>query len=193
MVQSDGMFDPSLLAPDKPRRIKRDEFLHLASLGAFDDERVELLYGTIVEMSPPDPQHDSPIMRLTMLIVPPLVGRAFVRVQLSYVAEEDSVPVPDIAIVPFEVDYAREHPTKAHLAIEIAFSSHRKDRLIKAPLYAASGVAEYWIVDAKAQTIDVLRDSDGTTYRSEGRHGLDATLSPVAFPDVVIRVAEVFG
>lgn len=185
------MLDLHLLAPEQPRPLKRVEYDELVRLGMFDDEKVELLHGTIVRMSPGYPHHADPIAQLTTLLVPPLVGRAMVRVQLGYRASEDSEPEPDIAVVPLG-PWSREHPTVAHLVIEVAGSSLQKDRKIKAPLYASSRVTEYWIANVLERNIEVFRDSDGTSYRTKSVHELGETLSPVAFPDIAIAVRDVF-
>ena len=74
------MLDPNLLLPERPRPLKRTEYGKLVALGVFEGERVELLYGTLVAMSPKDPPLASAVMQLNMLLIPPLVGRAQVRV-----------------------------------------------------------------------------------------------------------------
>jgi Uma2 family endonuclease len=186
------MLDLELIGPEKPRRVKRSEFQELVRLGLFEGERIELLDGVIVEMSITDPEHASPIQELNELLVPRLVGRASVRVQLDFIAAGESEPVPDIAIVPLG-KYRDAHPDRAYCIIEVAHTSVRKDRLVKAPLYAASNVDEYWIANVPERCIDVFRDSDGTSYLSEKRHGLGETVALAAFPDVVIAVADVFG
>lgn len=190
MVSSHAMLDPSLLAPEKPRRFKRAEFNELLRFGAFEGERVELLYGVIVEMSLASPKHGSPIQELNQILVPKLLGRATVRIQLDYVAVEDSEPVPDIAIVPLG-KYREEHPDSAHCIIEVAHSSLRKDRLVKAPLYAASNVEEYWIVNVNDACIEVFRNSDGRAFRSETRFGMGEVVALAAFPDVSVAVSDV--
>jgi Uma2 family endonuclease len=192
VVQSHAMLDLELLAPEKPRRLKRVEYDELVRLGTFEDEHVELLHGVLVAMSPTYPEHAGPITRLTALLVPVLVGRADIRVQLSYWADDESVPEPDFAVVPHG-PWQREHPSSAHIVIEVANSSLRKDRLVKAPLYAASRVEEYWIVNTRERCIHVFRDSDGTTYRSESRHDIGGALALTSFPDVTIAVADVFA
>jgi Uma2 family endonuclease len=187
------MLDPTpLLAGEKQRRLKRSEFQALVRLGAFDDERVELLYGVIVEMTSGDPEHAHPIQELTRLLLGQLLERAIVRVQLDYLAAGESEPVPDLAIVPL-ANYRHAHPDRAHCIIEVAHSSVRKDRLLKMPLYAASNVAEYWVVNVNESCFEVFRDSDGTTYQSETRYGVGETVTLEAFPDVAVRVAELFG
>jgi hypothetical protein len=106
------MLDPNLLGAEKQRRLKRSEFAELLRLGLFEGERIELLYGVIVEMSIADPKHGSPIQELTRILVPKLLDRATVRIQMDYVAVEESEPVPDIAIVPLG-KYRDEHPDRA--------------------------------------------------------------------------------
>jgi Uma2 family endonuclease len=185
------MLDPALVAPDRPRPLKRVEYDEMVRLGMFEAERVELLHGTIVQMSPGYPDHADPITQLNMQLVPPLVGRAVVRVQSGYWASEDSEPEPDLAVVP-PGPWNREHPSVAHLVIEVAASSLGKDRRVKGPLYASSRVSEYWIVDVVARRIEVFRDSDGSAYRTRTVHEVGETLSLVAFPDVAIATADVF-
>ena len=156
MCYAEGVLEPNQIAPEKPRPLKRVEYDQLVKLGVFEDERVELLYGTLVAMSPQDPQHTSPIGRLTMLLVPALAARAIVRVQCPLVACDESEPEPDFAIVPLG-DYRADHPDFANLVIEVAASSLKKDRGVKAPLYARSGFQEYWLVDVPGRCIEIRR------------------------------------
>ena len=186
------MLEPSLILPEKPRPLKRSEYDRLVAMGAFEDERVELLHGTLVAMSPQDPGHTGPIAQLNMLLVPALVGRALVRVQSPLVAADESEPEPDLAIVPLG-DYRRAHPERADLVIEVAVSSVTKDRLVKAPLYSRSGFSEYWLVDVAAGRIEVYRAPSADGYRLTTSHGPGETIHIEAFPDVVIKVDDVFG
>src|ERR1700722_16936975 len=94
------VLEPQLLLPERPRPLKRSEYDRLVAMGAFEDERVELLYGTLVAISPQDPGHRNPIGRVTRLLVPAVVGRPLVRVQSPYVAANESEPEPDLAVVP---------------------------------------------------------------------------------------------
>ena len=186
------MLDPKELAPETFRPLRRTEYDQLVALGVFEDEHVELLHGALVAMSPSRPEHVGPIGVLNMLLVPALAGRALVRVQSSYWANDDSEPEPDLAVVP-PGPWHHEHPSSAHLVIEVAASSLRKDRAIKGPLYAASRVAEYWIVNVRERCIEVFRDSDGIGYRTKSVHGPEERVGLATFPDVTISVAEVLG
>ena len=56
--------DPRTIEPERLRPLRRSEFQRLAATGAFDEERVELLFGQLVAMSPPDPSHDESVTQL---------------------------------------------------------------------------------------------------------------------------------
>jgi Uma2 family endonuclease len=105
---------------------------------------------------------------------------------------DESEPEPDVAIVPNR-SYAGSHPASAFLIVEVAESSLTYGRETKAPLYAASDVAEYWIVDVTGRAIEVFREPANGRYTSVRRAGLDESLSPGAFPDVVVSVSALFA
>lgn len=160
----DPVLDPAALAPERPRPLRRAEYEHLVEAGAFTDERIELLEGVLVSMSPQGTEHADIVRRLTMLFVRLVGDRALVSVQCPFAASDDSEPEPDLALVPHG-NYRGAHPTRAFLIVEVAESSLRKDASIKADLYARSRVDEYWVVDLNARSVLVHRASDGTTYR----------------------------
>jgi Uma2 family endonuclease len=107
-----------------------------------------------------------------------------------------SMPQPDIVLLkPREDGYrSGRHPTpdEVLLLIEVADSSARIDRTVKAPLYARAGILEYWIVDLGGRYIEVFREPSGEEYRriEELRAG---TVSPIAFPDLSFDVPEILG
>jgi Uma2 family endonuclease len=182
---------PSEIAPQEIRPLKRAEYDRLVALGAFEDDRVELIRGSLVTMAPNYPEHANPIDVLNALFVIALAGRARVRVQLPIVAVDESEPEPDLAIVP-NGTYSREHPELAHLVIEVAVSSLKKDRDVKGPLYAASGFDEYWIVNVQAQTVEVFREPSQEGYRRVTTSERGSVLSPLAFADVEVQVDALF-
>jgi Uma2 family endonuclease len=186
------VLEQRLIEPETTRPLKRSEYDRLVEMGAFEGERVELLYGTLVAMTPQHPAHMGPVGRLTMLLVPALAGRAIVRVQGPLVACDESEPEPDFAIVPLG-DYDSAHPHQAHLVIEVAVSSLKKDRLVKAPLYARSGFAEYWLVDVTSARIEVFRGPSADGYQQTRSYERGESVSVEAFPDVVIPVDDVLA
>jgi Uma2 family endonuclease len=182
--------DPDLITPERARRLSRAQYDAIVAAGLLDDERVELLEGVIVSKSPNDPAHASPVQLLNEVLVPVLVGRASVRIQLPMIAVDESEPEPDVAVVPVG-DYVREQPASAYLIVEVADSSIRKDRLVKAPLYARSGFREYWLVNVRARVVEVHRGPSPDGWASITRHGVEETLHPEAFPDVSVAVGAI--
>jgi Uma2 family endonuclease len=158
-------------------------------LGAFEDERIELLRGLLVEMSPQHPLHAGVVGKLSELLVLALVGKAHVRVQLPFALSDDSEPETDIAVVPV-ADYTIDHPHTAFLIIEVAQSSLRKDRFIKAALYAEAGIPEYWIVDVVGRAVEVHGHPAGGGYVDVRRVERIQTLALGAFPDVRLKLVD---
>jgi len=184
------VLDPRDIAPETPRPLRRSEYDRLVDMGAFEDERVELLRGVVVRMSPHGPAHDAPLDRLTEIFVRAMGSRGKVRVQSSFVAGDGSEPEPDLCIVPRR-DYDRAHPDEAYLVVEVAGSSLHKDRGVKAALYAESRVPEYWIVNVVDKVIEVHTDPHGASYGSVRILGNGEAIRLSSFPDVVIAVDDV--
>lgn len=183
------MLDSSHIEPDVVRPLRRAEYDRLVALGSFQNEKLELLRGVIIAMSPQGPKHAAVIQRLTMLLVPALVGRAEVRVQSPLAVSDDSEPEPDIAVVE-PGDYHEGHPTCALLVIEVAESSQQKDRHIKPDLYAAAGVPEYWVVDLVERAVFVHRQSTDGRYHDVSKHAPGARVSCRALADLAVQVED---
>jgi Uma2 family endonuclease len=184
------VIDANLIAPERPRSLRRSEYDRLVSLGVFGEERVELLQGTLIAMSPQGTLHAEVVARLTELLILGLGGRATVRVQAPFAASDDSEPEPDVAVVP-RGNYSDDHPSKAFLLVEVADSSRRKDREVKPGVYAAAGATEYWLVDLIDRKVEAWSNPVGSKYT---RHTISlpgGTLRPVAFPDMEVRVDDI--
>jgi Uma2 family endonuclease len=178
------------LPPTSIRWLKRSEYDGLVASGSFADERVELLYGRIVAMSPQGGQHASVIRRLSRIFDGVMRGRGAIQVQLPLAATDHSEPEPDFAIVD-GVDHVEDHPSQAHLVIEVADSSRALDLKTKARLYAEMGVPDYWVVDLARRELVVHRDPAGDRYREVRTFAAGASVEVLRFPDVVVRVDDV--
>lgn len=189
-VYADGVVDLAEIQPDERRLIRRSEYERMVDLGLFEDERVELLYGVIVKMSPHGPEHDAPLSRLNELFVAGLRGRARIRVQSSFAASDGSEPEPDLAVVP-PGDYDDAHPSTAWLVVEVAKSSLAKDRGPKARLYAESGVPEYWVVNLVDGLVEVHTLPQDGLYRQIIRYGRKDVIRSEQFADLDVAVAAI--
>lgn len=171
------------------RPLKRVEYDQLVEAGAFEDERIELLHGFLVAKEPQGPDHAGAARRLHRLLLLALDSRAEVASHSPFAASEDSEPEPDVAAFPRKYT-ATEHPSTAFILVEVGRASLRTDRGVKADLYAASGVPEYWVVSLASRTVEVRSEpADGRYQQMKTYHPGD-TITLVAFPDVAIRVDD---
>jgi Uma2 family endonuclease len=171
-----------------------EEYYAMADAGILgEDDRVELICGEIVIISPIGVRHAACVNRLTRLFVKRLGGKSTVSVQNPIVIYPDSEPQPDLVLLNFrDDDYATRAPTAADvlLLIEIADTTVAYDRKLKLGLYAAAGIPEYWIVNLVDNTIEVHRQPEGDRYAQRAVKYQADDLSPSAFPDESFRVAE---
>jgi len=181
--------------PLRRRRFTVDDYYRMAAAGVLgEDDRVELIDGEIIEMSPIGSRHSGYLNRLNRCFVRGVGERAVVAVQNPVRVSDLSEPQPDIAVLaPRDDSYTAAHPRPADvlLLIEVADSSLLYDRELKAPLYALSGIREFWIVDVEARRIVVFRDPAPDGYRAEFVAGPGDTIHPLAFPDLAVAVSEI--
>lgn len=189
MLQS--MFDPDLLAPEAIRKLSRREYDKLVELGIFEDERIELLRGMLVTMSPQGGPHAT-ISSWFMQRICVALGMDYdVRGHCPFAATDDSEPEPDIS-VSRRIANLLEHPTSPLLLIEVSDSSVRKDRLLKAPIYADAGAPEYWLVDISGDEIciEVHTNPMPSGYRNVEILRAGDVLRPTRLP-MELPVAEI--
>ncbi len=183
-------FDPALVEPQRIRPLSRNEYDRLVELGCFEDEKIELLRGMLVTMSPQKWPHGAAIEFFNEELVIQLNRRYGVRPQLPFAADDWSEPEPDLAVC-HKDPTRRDHPSELLLLIEVAASSLRIDRGVKRAIYAEAGVPEYWIVDVNKMTVEVhTRPVDGSYTQIELRGDGDI-LRPTLLPEVKIPVASI--
>jgi Uma2 family endonuclease len=171
----------------------REEWDRLVEMGFFDGERLELIEGRIVRMSPQRITH-----RVAVELVDRYIRRAFqtghrICVQLPFRSADGSEPEPDLAVIAGDDPRAAiEHPSAAVLIVEISDTTLDHDRR-KASLYAASRVPEYWIVNLVSGTLEVHRNprsQDGVAGYGEVRVLKDRDrVSPLS-ANVEVTVAD---
>ncbi len=180
-----------MLAPMGIRPLRRAEYDRLVAAGAFTGERVELVRGRLIRMSPQGALHAWVVSSFLDALLPPLLGRAKVLCQ-SPLALLDDEPEPDLAVVPRPADGALAPlPDTAHLVIEMADSSLNYDLKVKARLYAEAGVPEYWLVDVRARRVLVHRGPAADGYESITEAGPEGVLQVPGFEDVKVELATV--
>ena len=174
-----------------------DEYYRMIDAGILsEDDRVELIEGEVIKMSPIGKLHAACVKRLNELFVF-LVGRtAIVSVQDPIRLSDFSEPQPDLALLKRRDDfYSSGHPTPDDvlLVVEVADSSVQYDRVIKMPLYARSGIPEAWLVDVARDLVEVYARPVNGQYQDflEARRGETLTLS--SLPNLAISVDDILG
>ena len=179
--------------PPTRRLFTVEEYCTMADAGILsEDERVELLDGEIVVMPPIGEPHEDSTDRLNGDLSYVLRGRARVRVQNSVRLDDYGLPDPDIAVVRLRDDYHRDRPTAADvlLLVEVADTSLEFDREVKLARYAAAGIPEVWIANLRARQVEAHSDPVDGSYRSRRVVTANGRISPLAFPDVSLAVAD---
>lgn len=156
-----------------------------------EDDRVELIEGEIIEMTPIGRRHAACVAELNRLLVPAVGPRALLWPQNPITLPNETEPQPDIVLLRPRADrYLADdaRPEDVLLLVEVADTSQRYDRQVKLPLYGRAGVAEVWIVDLPAEGIEVHRDPTASGYAHVERVGRGGVVSPAAFPDIILSV-----
>ena len=175
------------------RRFTVDEYLAMEVAGILhEDDRVELIDGEIIIMPPIGDPHEVSTDWLNRLLLPPLINRAIVRVQGAIRLNSRSAPQPDIAVLrerPLH-EVGPYFPPDVHLVIEVSDSTLAYDRGPKLARYAAAGIPEVWVANLRAQEVTAYADPTGSEYATVRTYRAGESISPRAFPDVVLAVAD---
>jgi len=166
--------------------------IEAGSLG--EDDRLELIEGEIIEMSPISPEHAARVNRLNKLFARILGEKVLVSVQNPVSLGEHSEPQPDLALLrPRADDYSESHPKPGDilLVVEVAESSVDYDRDTKIPLYARAGIPEAWLVSLADRWFEVYQEPSPVGYLSMRRVLPGASVAPQAFPDAAVAVSEI--
>lgn len=169
-------------------------FHHAGDMGWFEGRRAKLIYGQLIEEGPMDAPHALAVEKADAELRSAFGKGWRYRVQLPLVLGQDTDPMPDIAVIR-GAPSAVVHPTAAELVIEIADSSLHFDTTTKAELYATARIADYWVVEGRQ--LHIFRDPvplsqglGGTAYRTHLTFDATHSVSPLAVPTAIVRVAD---
>ena len=134
-----------------------------------ESDRLELIKGEIIEMSPVGTRHASCVNKLNQLLAKKLPTETIVSVQNPIVLSNNSEPQPDLVILKYRSDfYANEHPKPEEilLLIEVSDSSIEYDQSIKIPLYAENQISEVWLVNLNNNCVEIHQKPYQNYYQS---------------------------
>ena len=182
----------------KQRLLTVDEYHTMARAGILtEDDRVELIDGKIITMSPVGSLHAACVNRITHLFAQCTAGRAIISVQNPIQLADVQEPQPDVALLHPRADfYASQHPgpTDVLLLVEVAGTSLDYDRTIKMPRYAAAGIPEVWIVALGEEHVEVYRRPTAQGYATRTVVSRGDVLTVEALPELGhLAVTDVLG
>jgi Uma2 family endonuclease len=192
-----SLTDPGLtLVLDRQRRLSAGDYHRMIGAGILgEDDRVELIGGVLVEMTPQGPKHAKLIRRLCDPTFARVPADHVLQCQLPLTLGHDSEPEPDVSIVRrADASSMTSHPTTAALVFEVAGESLQKDRLAKSAMYAGAGIPEYVIVNTEQDCLEVHRDPDSASrrYRTLVTLSGEETFESAAVPGFGFRIAALF-
>jgi Uma2 family endonuclease len=177
----------------------RKDYYKATEIGLFrPDERLELIEGEIIrKMSPQSRPHAFGIGRTAEAMRRTFPTGFRISEEKPMVLNDLTEPEPDIVVARGTWEEMPDHPTPANvvLLIEVSSSTLTFDQTEKAAAYARSGIADYWILNLRARQLEVRRDPGPMNNGEHGYRSLQILLengevSPLATPDVVVRVAD---
>lgn len=180
--------------PDLPRRRFRvDEYHRMGEAGILTEtDRVELIDGEIIEMTPIGDPHVDLVIVLTGRLSAAIGPRAMISVQNPVRLNDRTEPQPDIAVL--KLDRRRGVPLAADtlLVVEVAESSLAYDRDTKVPRFAHAGIAETWLIDVAGATLVRYRNPDEGGYRDRDVPDLSRAVPLYGLPGVEIDLGDLF-
>ena len=191
------LVEPQVQAEPTRRRFSVDDYYAMAEAGIIGrDERVELIDGEIITMSPIGPEHGASVDTGAYFLFPFVRDRAIVRVQGNIRLDEYNEPEPDFTLLKWRDDFYRSGlpgPDDVLLIIEVADSSLASDRNVKLALYARFNIPEVWIANIPARVVETYRDPVDSEYATSRVYSPGEMVSPAAFHDVEIPVSRFIG
>ena len=189
------LVEPRIQTEPTRRRISVDEYMKMAETGILaEGERVELIDGDIIEMSPIGNPHEASTAAGNRLLAPLFIeGRAVLRVQGHVRLDENNRPEPDLALLKWRDDLYRNQspaPKDILLLIEVSDSTLSYDRNVKLTLYARFNVPEVWIANIPERVVESYANPVEGQYTESRIYRPGETITPSAFPDVFLSVSE---
>ena len=174
-----------------------DEYYAMADAGILTEgERVELIDGEVIVMSPIGNEHASSVDVAAHFLRPMAPGQAIIRIQSHVRLDERNQPEPDILLLKWRDDFYRHRAPAAEdvlLLIEVSHTSLAYDRGVKLALYARFLVPEVWLANIPARVIEAYTEPVDGEYTVARVYRPGETVSPTAFPDIALPVSQIIG
>ena len=178
------------------RQLTSTEYYGMMESGIIrEGEKVELILGQIFTMAAKGTRHTLCTRKLFKQLLSLIGDRADVQSQDPITLPNNTEPEPDLVIARLRSDdYVNSHPSPEDiiLVIEVADSTIKFDRETKAPIYAAAGISEYWIINLIDDRLEIYRQPEGNIYTSIEIVMPPRSISLPQFPDIVVHIGDFF-
>lgn len=178
------------------RKFTVEQYHKMSEVGILtESDRVELIKGEIVEMSPIGLKHAATVNRLNQLFYRKLGDRVLVSIQNPIQLTNNSEPQPDVALLKPRADfYETQTPEIKDIfaLVEVADTTIIYDRDVKIPLYAENGISEVWLIDVNNQSLTIYCQPTPEGYQTIQTLNGNQNFSLLVFPEITINVSEIF-
>jgi Uma2 family endonuclease len=179
------------------RRFTTADYDRMGETGILSErDRVELIDGEVVAMTPIGSRHNGAVNRAAHALFSVIGDRAILQVQGPVRLGGYDEPEPDLALLHPRPDYyasAHAGPQDILLIVEIAESSVEYDLAVKSRLYAGAGVREYWVADLATGRLICHSDPEGGAYTTRVERQPGETVAPQGLPTCALPVESFFA
>lgn len=177
----------------------RQEYNQMASIGLFEERRVELIEGQVIDMAAMKSPHAVAFDLADATLRAAFGSGYYIRQQKPFIIGDISEPEPDIAVIKGDIrDFTNAHPRFAELIVEVADSSLSYDRNTKGSLYAKAAIADYWIINVVDRQLEVYRQPVqdkaaryGFSYKFSEIYETGQQVAPLKAPSNPVSVADI--
>ncbi|MEM7302332.1 MAG: Uma2 family endonuclease [Pseudomonadota bacterium] len=166
-------------------------FFRMIDAGLFDDKKVELIDGVLIELNPAKNDYGTALAYLTSAFISQIPSDLKGSIDVAIELNDGTVVGPDLTILPKSISSDDATGTDLLLAVEIANSSLNYDLRTKANLYSVHSVPELWVVDLPNRKLHIHREPASSGYQSVTALEWNEPASPLFAPDISLTLSEI--
>jgi Uma2 family endonuclease len=172
-----------------------EEVMKMVAADVFEGKRLELIDGELFDMPPQENPHVAGISRTTRVLVAAFDESYWLTIQSTVRLPRGDMPEPDFSIRPGPASADKNvHPLPL-LVIEVSDTTLLYDQIVKSSLYAANGIADYWILNVVDRQVEVYRNPvpdptrrHGYRYATVNTFPPGSKISPLAAPHLALEI-----
>jgi Uma2 family endonuclease len=169
-----------------------EEILRMQEAGIIsEDENFELIEGEIVPMQAKTHVHELIKSTLNLGLARALPDNLWLGVESTMYLSRNTFVEPDLVVYPRGLRLEDVKGSDILLAIEVALTSLKYDRGLKAQIYSRYGVRELWVIDASRRRAYLHTGPRDGGWQSVVERGSDDALSCAAVPGFSVTLGSI--